>query len=93
LTHTAPGKPTFKKGAPQILTDPELIRFYQTTGGFTVTMLKEDPPKAKAPVVEKKSTPPPAKASDDSVDDVNEDAMKDAVKSTMKKKGKKKSGK
>lgn len=53
LTHTA-GARKFKKGSPQILTNPSEIAYYRAQGGFSVTMMATEKAKAKG-----KPVPPP----------------------------------
>lgn len=49
LSHARGGR-TFKKGAPQIVTNAGEIAYYRSVGGFSVTMLEDDPPpRVKAP--------------------------------------------
>jgi len=59
LTHVGGGR-TFKKNAPQILTNASEIAYYKGQAGFSVTEMK-DSPKAKA-----KAAPPPSDDSDES---------------------------
>jgi len=47
LTHDHGGR-VFKKGSPQILTNPAEIKYYQGQAGFAVTVLEGDKAKAKA---------------------------------------------
>lgn len=47
LTHIGQGR-KFKKGSPQILTNPAEIAYYKQQGGFSVTMMAAEKTKAKA---------------------------------------------
>lgn len=57
LTHTHAGR-TFVKGKPQILTNSADVKYYQETGGFSVTILEE--PKEKVAVPAKPAVVEPA---------------------------------
>jgi len=51
MSHTG-GPRTFKKGQPQVLTNPDHIEYYRKVGGFSVTNLKDEkakPGKKPAP--------------------------------------------
>jgi hypothetical protein len=58
LSHTGMGR-TFKKGSPQIITNPAEIEYYKSLGGFTVTVLPDVKVKGKP------TAPPPPDGDDD----------------------------
>lgn len=76
LSHTARGR-QFKKGAPQILTNPADILFYQQQSEFSVTLLEEDKPAPVAPA-KVKAAPAPKEPEPEEPVDENEEELKDA---------------
>lgn len=72
-THTGRGR-TIERGKPVILTNPSDIRYYQSQGGFTVTVLEDAAAKpAGKPAKGKPAKPAPPPVEDDSDDDSDSD--------------------
>lgn len=73
MTHSGRGR-TFRKGVPQIMTNPSDILYYQSQGDFSVVMLDDDPaPKAEEPKPKTKVKVPEPVDEDEPEGDEDED--------------------
>ena len=84
MTHSGRGR-TFKKGVPQIMTNPSDILYYQGQGDFSVVMLDDDPaPKTDEPKPKTKvKEPKPVDEDEPKADEPEADEPEDATKPSM----------